>query len=143
MQAGPAAGYGAPMGVGAPMGMGGSFLGTAASTAAGVIGGGLLLGGIRSMMGHSGAHAAVDPSAHGALDAAKTPPPSGSINSEESCRKALADVGFDEVGAQPIEREWVVKSVRDLLAGAEWTWHIGRNYVELPPGKSHVLKVVR
>jgi len=54
--------------------------------------------------------------AHGALDAAKTPPPSGSINSEESCRKALADVGFDEVGAQPIEREWVVKSVRDLLA---------------------------
>ncbi len=33
--------------------------------------------------------------------------------------------------------------VRDLLAGAEWTWHIGRNYVELPPGKSHVLKVVR
>jgi SAM-dependent methyltransferase len=54
--------------------------------------------------------------AHGALDAAKTPPPSGSINSEESCRKALADVGFDEVGAQLIEREWVVKSVRDLLA---------------------------
>ncbi len=33
--------------------------------------------------------------------------------------------------------------VRDLLAGGEWTWHIGRNYVELPPGKSHVLKVVR
>ena len=33
--------------------------------------------------------------------------------------------------------------VGDLLAGAEWTWHIGRNYVELPPGKSHVLKVVR
>jgi starch synthase (maltosyl-transferring) len=33
--------------------------------------------------------------------------------------------------------------VRDLLAGTEWTWHIGRNFVELPPGKSHVLKVVR
>jgi len=33
--------------------------------------------------------------------------------------------------------------VGDLLAGAEWTWHIGRNFVELPPGKSHVLKVVR
>jgi starch synthase (maltosyl-transferring) len=32
--------------------------------------------------------------------------------------------------------------VRDLLAGAEWTWHIGRNYVELPPGKSHVLRVL-
>jgi starch synthase (maltosyl-transferring) len=33
--------------------------------------------------------------------------------------------------------------VLDLLAGKEWTWHIGRNYVELPPGKSHVLKVAR
>jgi hypothetical protein len=47
----------------APMGMGGSFLGTAASAAAGVIGGALLLDGIRSMMGHhSTAHAAFDPS---------------------------------------------------------------------------------
>ena len=33
--------------------------------------------------------------------------------------------------------------VRDLLAEKEWTWHIGRNFVELAPGKSHVLKVVR
>ncbi len=33
--------------------------------------------------------------------------------------------------------------VRDLLADTEWTWHIGRNFVELPPGKSHVLKVAR
>jgi starch synthase (maltosyl-transferring) len=33
--------------------------------------------------------------------------------------------------------------VRDLLADTEWTWHIGRNYVELAPGKSHVLKVVK
>ncbi|HEY4413691.1 MAG TPA: alpha-1,4-glucan--maltose-1-phosphate maltosyltransferase [Gaiellaceae bacterium] len=32
---------------------------------------------------------------------------------------------------------------RDLLAEKEWTWHIGRNFVELAPGKSHVLKVVR
>jgi starch synthase (maltosyl-transferring) len=31
--------------------------------------------------------------------------------------------------------------VRDLLADTEWTWHIGRNFVELAPGKSHVLKV--
>jgi hypothetical protein len=47
----------------APMGMGGSFLGTAASAAAGVIGGALLLDGIRTMMGHhSSAHAAFDPS---------------------------------------------------------------------------------
>jgi ubiquinone/menaquinone biosynthesis C-methylase UbiE len=54
--------------------------------------------------------------AHGALDAAKTPPPSGSINSEESCRAALADAGFHEIGAELIEREWVVKSAHDLLA---------------------------
>ena len=33
--------------------------------------------------------------------------------------------------------------VRDLLAEKEWTWHIGRNFVELAPGKSHVLKVVK
>jgi hypothetical protein len=46
------AGFG-PMG-GSPMSgaMGGSFLGTAASAAAGVIGGGLMLDGIRSMFGH-------------------------------------------------------------------------------------------
>jgi starch synthase (maltosyl-transferring) len=33
--------------------------------------------------------------------------------------------------------------VRDLLADTEWTWHVGRNFVELAPGKSHLLKVVR
>ena len=33
-------------------------------------------------------------------------------------------------------------SVQDLLTGKEWTWHIGRNYVELEPGKSHVLRVL-
>jgi starch synthase (maltosyl-transferring) len=31
--------------------------------------------------------------------------------------------------------------VRDLLAGETWTWHIGRNYVRLGPGKSHVLRI--
>jgi starch synthase (maltosyl-transferring) len=31
--------------------------------------------------------------------------------------------------------------VHDLLADEEWTWHIGRNYVKLAPGASHVLKV--
>jgi len=32
--------------------------------------------------------------------------------------------------------------VRDLLGDEEWSWYIGRNYVRLPPGKSHVLKVL-
>ena len=33
--------------------------------------------------------------------------------------------------------------VRELLSDTEWTWRIGRNYVKLDPGKSHVLKVLR
>jgi starch synthase (maltosyl-transferring) len=31
--------------------------------------------------------------------------------------------------------------VRDLLSGDEWSWHIGRNYVRLAPGKSHLLRI--
>ena len=31
--------------------------------------------------------------------------------------------------------------VRDLLTGERFTWRAGRNYVELGPGKAHVLKV--
>jgi SAM-dependent methyltransferase len=54
--------------------------------------------------------------AHGALEAAQTPPPSGSINSEENCRTALAAAGFDSVEALLVQREWTVTNVRDLLA---------------------------
>jgi starch synthase (maltosyl-transferring) len=31
--------------------------------------------------------------------------------------------------------------VRELLTGDEWSWHLGRNYVRLGPGQSHVLRV--
>jgi starch synthase (maltosyl-transferring) len=31
--------------------------------------------------------------------------------------------------------------VRDLIADEAYTWHIGRNYVRLGPGKSHVLRL--
>jgi starch synthase (maltosyl-transferring) len=31
--------------------------------------------------------------------------------------------------------------VRDLLTDEEWTWHIGRNYVRLAPGQSHLLRI--
>jgi hypothetical protein len=51
-----------PMPTGPAFGSGGSFLGTAASTAAGVIGGGLLLNSIRSMFGQ---HAGLGGSAFG------------------------------------------------------------------------------
>jgi starch synthase (maltosyl-transferring) len=30
-------------------------------------------------------------------------------------------------------------AVRDVLSGTAWTWRIGRNYVKLGPGQSHVL----
>ncbi|HEX2353167.1 MAG: DUF2076 domain-containing protein [Hyphomicrobiales bacterium] len=76
----------APAGVpGAP---GGSFLGTAAAAAAGVIGGSLLMSGIRSLMGNpQGAHAAFDP----ASGASGSSPWSGS---EELAREAgLGDIG--------------------------------------------------
>jgi hypothetical protein len=95
MSAPMAAPMSAPMA--APMGMGGSFLGTAASAAAGVIGGALLLDGIRSMMGHhAGAHAAVDPGAHAAFDPASSTssPWSGEAAGGELSRQA----GVDDVG---------------------------------------------
>jgi starch synthase (maltosyl-transferring) len=31
--------------------------------------------------------------------------------------------------------------VRDLLRDDTWTWRIGRNYVKLAPGQSHVLRI--
>jgi starch synthase (maltosyl-transferring) len=33
--------------------------------------------------------------------------------------------------------------VRDTITEGEWTWHLGRNYVRLEPGQSHVLVVGR
>jgi hypothetical protein len=53
----------------APHGGGGSFLGTAAAAAAGMVGGSLLMGGIRSMMGGQ-SHSAFNPGAGGSRDAA-------------------------------------------------------------------------
>ena len=60
-------GYGYPpqMPTGPAFGSGGSFLGTAASTAAGVIGGALLMDGIRSMFGHRPGSGAATQSAFG------------------------------------------------------------------------------
>jgi starch synthase (maltosyl-transferring) len=31
--------------------------------------------------------------------------------------------------------------VSDLLSGGSYTWHVGRNYVRLDPGRSHVLRI--
>jgi uncharacterized protein len=62
---GPEPGYPPQMPTGPAFGSGGSFLGTAASTAAGVIGGALLMDGIRSMFGH---HAGSGAATHSAFD---------------------------------------------------------------------------
>jgi len=53
--------------------------------------------------------------AHGAMNAAKSPPPSGSINNEESCRAALSEAGFRDTEARRVERAWRVASVREVL----------------------------
>jgi hypothetical protein len=75
-----------------PMGMGGSFLGTAASAAAGVIGGSLLLDGIRSMMGHHpGAHAALGQSA-GAASPWSADTAGGGLSRQ---------AGLDDIGRSP------------------------------------------
>src|SRR5215475_10075492 len=75
---------------GAPMAPGGSFLGTAAATAAGMIGGSLLLSSIRSMMGghQQGAHAAFDP----ASGASGSSPWSGA-GGELSRQAGVDDIG--------------------------------------------------
>ena len=73
----------------APPAPGGSFLGTAAAAAAGMVGGSLLLSGIRSMMGHpSGAHAAFDPGS-----AASGSSPWSGAGGELSRQAGLDDVG--------------------------------------------------
>jgi hypothetical protein len=84
----------APEPAAAPMAPGGSFLGTAAATAAGVVGGALLLNSIRSMMGHpGGAQAAFDPS--GSVLGG------GSAAGGELSREA----GLDDIGHGPASGE--------------------------------------
>ena len=74
---------------------GGSFLGTAASAAAGMIGGALLLDGIRSMMGHrQGGFGAVDQAA-----AATHEPASPWLDS--SGGNLARDAGIDDIGRVP------------------------------------------
>jgi uncharacterized protein len=84
------------MGPAGAAGIGGSFLGTAAAAAAGVVGGSLLLGGIRSMMGHpADAHAAFDPTA-----GAGSPWSGGAGNSDLARQAGLDDIGRGS-GSEP------------------------------------------
>jgi hypothetical protein len=76
----------------APIGAGGSFLGTAAAAAAGVIGGSLLLGSIRSMMGANAAHAAAQPASSPWADS-------------ESGGTLAHQAGLDDIGRAPTGHE--------------------------------------
>jgi uncharacterized protein len=86
--------YGAPYGASQPSmgGGGGSFLGTAAATAAGMVGGSLLLNSIRSMMGGS---------RHGFADPAETGNRAASQNpwSDDSRSGMARDAGINDVGS--------------------------------------------
>jgi hypothetical protein len=83
--------YGAPQ---PPMGGGGSFLGTAAAAAAGMVGGSLLLNGIRSMMG--GSHYGFgDASAFGNRAASPSP------WSDQSGSTLARDAGINDIGSSP------------------------------------------
>jgi len=81
--------YGAPQ---SPIGGGGSFLGTAAAAAAGMVGGSLLLGSIRSMMG--GSH-------YGFGDASGIANPTDNTGSwaDQSGSALARDAGIDDIGS--------------------------------------------
>ncbi len=76
---------------GPAFGSGGSFLGTAASTAAGMIGGALLLDGIRSTFGH---HFGAQPNAFGNLVGDRASPWSGGAADSQLAR----DAGINHIG---------------------------------------------
>jgi hypothetical protein len=97
---GPGGGYGAaPGGYGAGPGggQGGSFLGTAAASAAGMIGGSLLLGGIRSMLGGHGTRGGPFAGAFDHLSGGGAAPGSGGAGSGDLAHRA----GLDDIGRAP------------------------------------------
>jgi hypothetical protein len=92
---GPMGGMGG-MGGGMMGGGGGSFLGTAAATVAGVVGGAMLLNGIRSMMGGGGHQAFGD---YGGMSPGSSPWDSGDHGSGDRGSGDLArDAGLGDIG---------------------------------------------
>jgi len=91
-----------PQGGYAPTGQGPSFLGTAAAAAAGTIGGSLLLGGIRSLLGGAG-HGAFA----GTFDGLSGSPVEGINQSGRPQESPWADSGdlADQAGASDIDRD--------------------------------------
>jgi hypothetical protein len=81
--------------MGAPTGGGGSFLGTAAATVAGVVGGAMLLDGIRSMMGSHHSFAGDYDHAGGVAHAAASPWDSGG---DRGSGNLARDAGLGDIG---------------------------------------------
>jgi uncharacterized protein len=80
-----------------PMRPGGSFLGTAAAAAAGMIGGSLLLDGIRSMTGGAGHR----PSSFGGADSASAGHQASSPWSNSAGSDLSRQAGLDDIGRSP------------------------------------------
>ncbi len=81
--------------MGPAFGGGGSFLGTAASTAAGMIGGGLLLDGIRSMFGHHAGAGGLGQSAFGNLGGQASPWSGNAADSDLAKQAGIDSIGRD------------------------------------------------
>jgi hypothetical protein len=84
----------APQAQAAPVGSGGSFLGTAAASAAGVIGGAMLMNSISSMFGHRGGG-----QAFGGEQQAASPWSDSASNSDLARDAGLNDIGGGRGGA--------------------------------------------
>jgi hypothetical protein len=78
-----------------PIGTGGSFLGTAAASAAGAIGGAMLLNGIRSMFGQSHGAGAYEP---GLASNAVSSPWSDASNSDLARQAGIDNIGGNRAG---------------------------------------------
>lgn len=103
----PGSGYG----TGSPFGMGGSFLGTAASTAAGMMGGALLLDGIRSMFGHH--FGGYGPNAFGTLGDSQAAPWERVPADSQLAR----DAGIDHINDRHDDTDVGWQNDRDSLSG--------------------------
>lgn len=89
----PSGNYAAPPQQQAPQARGGSFLGTAAAAAAGMIGGSILLDGVRSALGSKAGTASASPSALGNTNETASPWGSASSSGDLSRDAGLGDIG--------------------------------------------------
>ena len=96
----------------------GSFLGTAAATAAGVIGGSLLFNSLRSMMGGDHAHAG-----HSFGDMGRDSPWGGSARDSDLAREA----GLNDIGGREDRHGWVdtAQNIADDDPGGDGGFDVG------------------